>query len=66
LVQTFTTETEHSRLSAPQYVALLEALEAWMETGERPTPAGIAATCEALAPRMGEPCLFDPEFFPEP
>lgn len=66
LVQTFTTETEHSRLSAPQYVALLESLEAWIETGERPTPAGIAAACEALAPRMGEPCLFDPEFQPEP
>ena len=45
LVQTATDEDQHSLLSAPQYLALLEALEQWIETGERLGPEGIQALC---------------------
>ncbi len=66
LVQTFTTEAEHSRLSPPQYVALLEALDDWITSDQRPTPSGIAARCEAHAARLDAPCFIDSEFSPEP
>ena len=65
LVQTFTDEDTHSRLSTPEYAALLAALAAWIETRERPTPQGVADACPAFAERYREPCLFDPTFQPE-
>ncbi|WP_051651249.1 alpha/beta hydrolase family protein [Brevundimonas bacteroides] len=64
LVQAFTTETEHSRLSPPQYVALLEVLEIWLDTGVRPTTADMAARCAAAGARMVEPCFIDAAFRP--
>ena len=64
LVQTFTREAEHSKLSTPQYAALLAALEGWLDTGARPDAAGVAALCEATASAYGEPCRFDLEFRP--
>ncbi len=64
LVQTFTTETEHSRLSPPQYLALLGALEAWIDSGDKPTPGRIAARCEEHVLRYGGACAFDDGFFP--
>ncbi len=66
LVQAYTTETAHSRLSPPQYAAALQALEAWLDTGERPTVASLAAACERLAARLGQPCFIDPDFVPGP
>lgn len=47
LVQTATDEDQHSLLSAPQYVALLQALERWIETGDRPDSAGVQTLCHA-------------------
>lgn len=64
LVQTFTTETEHSRLSPPQYLALLGALEAWIDSGDKPTPGRIAARCEEYVLRYGGACAFDDGFYP--
>ncbi len=65
LVQTFTDEDTHSKLSTPQYAALLAALTAWIADGIRPTPEGIADACPAFAARYREPCRFDPAFRPE-
>ncbi len=64
LVQVFTTEALHSRLSAPQYAAALATLRAWLDTGRRPDAASVAALCETLAGRYEEPCLIDPAFQP--
>lgn len=64
LVQTFTRESEHSRLSRPQYVAVFDALLNWIDTGARPTPQAIADRCETAAPAYNEPCRFDVEFQP--
>ena len=66
LVQTFTGESLHSYLGAPQYAALLEALMRWVETGEKPTPQGIAALCEKHAPRHPGGCHFQTDYYPPP
>jgi hypothetical protein len=66
LIQAFTTETQHSRLSAPQYVALLEGLSQWLDTGERPDPESLRAACVVVSTRLNEPCLIDPAFRPTP
>ncbi len=64
LVQTFTDEAEHSRLSAPQYVALFQAMSRWLDAGDKPTPDSVAALCQAAAPRYDGGCHFDTDFVP--
>ena len=66
LVQTFTSDREHSYLSDPVYPALLAALLQWVERGDKPTPAGIAQRCEALQSRFGPGCRFLPDYKPAP
>jgi hypothetical protein len=65
LVQTFTRDHEHSYLSDAAYATLLQSLKAWVERGEKPTPAGIAAACPALEPRFPG-CRFEPAYRPAP
>lgn len=64
LVQTFTDESEHSKLSNSEYAALLESLSIWIDTSKRPSPGDIAAQCEQYVMRYEEPCLFDVDFVP--
>ena len=64
LVQTFTNEAEHSALNAPEYVAVFEALMAWIDQGAKPDPRSVATLCEAASPRYGAACLFDEEYRP--
>ena len=66
LVQTFTREKEHSYLSTPEYAALLEALMAWVDDKRKPSPASVAALCEAHARRYEGGCHFDVEYRPQP
>lgn len=65
LTQFYTTETSHSRLSAPQYAALAQALEQWLDTMNKPTPADLIALCQQAAVRYGETCLIDEGFRPQ-
>ncbi|NEX91535.1 hypothetical protein [Caulobacter sp. 17J65-9] len=65
LVQTFVDEAEHSQLATPQYAALLRALSAWIETGEKPTPAGVDRLCREHDV-TGEGCRFKPDYTPKP
>lgn len=58
LVQTFTDESAHSRLSAPAYPAIFAAMTQWISTRTRPTRADIAAACSPFAGKYGEPCRF--------
>jgi hypothetical protein len=58
LVQVYTDEAEHSRLSAPAYPSVFGAMVSWIKTGDRPTPAQISASCPDYAARTGEPCHF--------
>lgn len=64
LVQTFTNEDQHSKLSTPEYAALLETLMGWITRGKKPDPTSIAASCERHSAAYGEPCLFDTGFTP--
>jgi hypothetical protein len=66
LVQTFTTEDEHNGLSDAEYAASLAALNAWAGTGDRPTPASVARSCEDLDGTYGGGCSYDLDFTPEP
>ena len=66
LVQTFTDEAEHSRLSVPAYPSLFKAMLTWIETGQKPTQASIKAACPAFAEKYREPCLFVVPFDPKP
>ncbi len=57
LVQAFTDESEHSKLSDATYMTALDALESWIDRGVPPDPAGLQSRCQVLWSRQG-PCLF--------
>lgn len=65
LVQTFVRSDQHSYLGDATYPPLFDALLAWVERGEKPTPAAVAARCEAGSARWGA-CTYDPGFRPAP
>lgn len=66
LVQTFTNEAEHSRLSVPTYPTLFSAMLDWLETGKRPSQESIKAACHVFARKYGAPCLFVAPYHPAP
>jgi pimeloyl-ACP methyl ester carboxylesterase len=62
LVQVFTDDHEHSYVSDPQYAAAMQALLAWVERGEKPTPQTLAARCAPLEAAFGPGCRFVPDY----
>ena len=62
LVQTYTDDAQHSYLSDPVYPTLFAALLQWVDSGVRPTPAGIAQSCKAFEAQFGPGCRFLPEY----
>ena len=62
LVQLFTADTEHSYFSDVQYLAATEALLAWAQHGDRPTPEAVDQRCKALEARHGGGCRFLPQY----
>jgi hypothetical protein len=66
LVQTFTTESEHSELSNSEYANSLAALDTWVRSGHRPTPHSIARSCGTFDSTYGDGCFYDPAFRPAP
>lgn len=64
LVQTFTTSGTHSYISGPTYPTLVSALLGWVEQGNKPTPASIAAACPANEARFGMGCSFASGYMP--
>ena len=66
LVQTFTTEHEHSELSDAEYANSIAALTAWVRTGKRPTPQSVASSCAAYDHIYGTGCFYDADFHPQP
>ena len=65
LVQSFTDEHDHSKLATPEYAALLRAMTAWIERGEKPSPASLAAGCQAAVATYGEACHFQIDYQPD-
>lgn len=66
LVQTFTTEREHSKLADPEYAALFDALMQWMDTGKKASVEEVAAKCASHATQYEGGCHFDTAFTPKP
>ena len=64
LVQTFTDEHEHSDLADPEYVALMQALLAWVTDASRTTPQRVAERCRSLEAAFGSGCGFMPDYRP--
>jgi hypothetical protein len=56
LVQVATDEADHSRLEDASYLTALLALDGWIDSGERPDPAGFQDRC--LAVRSATTCKF--------
>jgi hypothetical protein len=42
----------------------MSALLRWVDTGEKPTPEGIAARCPAMEAHFGKGCAFVPGYVP--
>jgi hypothetical protein len=66
LVQTYTADSEHSYLGDVQYVAATDALVAWAQRGEKPTPQAVAERCKALEAAWGTGCRYRPDYTPPP
>lgn len=64
LVQVFSRESEHSSLSNSGYAAVLDALDTWVDTGEKPTPVGVATACAGFDATYGTGCFVDPAYQP--
>ena len=66
LVQTFTDDSEHSYLSDATYLALLDALRGWIESGRQPTPQSVAEGCAKARTTFPSACRFLPDYRPAP
>lgn len=65
LVQTFSTEHEHSYLSTPAYAALLASLLEWVDAGKKPDAKSVAALCPKMRDIYGDQCRFDVNYKPQ-
>jgi hypothetical protein len=65
LVQTFTSDHEHSYLTDAAYPTLMAALTQWAKGGSKPTPAGIAQDCHRFEAVFGTNCHFLPDYHPK-
>jgi pimeloyl-ACP methyl ester carboxylesterase len=66
LLQVFTTESEHSKLSDAEYAAIFDALAGWMSSGTKPSVQNIAALCQAYGKTFSGGCHFNGDFTPQP
>ena len=48
------------------YAAAIDALAGWVGTGEKPSPAGVAAACPGFDATYGTGCFVDPSYTPAP
>lgn len=66
LVQTFVDSDQHTYWGDAMYPPLFEALLNWVDKGEKPTPAGIAAHCQALRAAKPTDCRFVVDYAVKP
>lgn len=66
LLQTFTTEQEHSKLADAEYAALFDALMQWIASGKKPSAEQVAAACAQRSVQFAGGCHFDTAFVPQP
>lgn len=66
LVQTFTDEHDHSKLSDAEYAGLFDSLMRWITAGKKPAASDVAAACTRRETDFSGGCHFKPEFHPQP
>lgn len=66
LVQTFVDSNQHSYWGDAMYPPLFDALLNWVDKGDKPTPAGIAARCRALRAATPADCRFVVDYAVKP
>jgi hypothetical protein len=66
LVQTFSDDSEHSYLSDATYVALLDALRAWVQSAAKPTPQSVSEGCAAARAAFPSTCRIVPDYRASP
>jgi pimeloyl-ACP methyl ester carboxylesterase len=66
LVQNFVDSAEHSYWGDAYYPPLFNALLTWVEKGQKPTPAGIAASCLQQPGAAAKDCRFLPDYVNKP
>ena len=66
LVQNFVDSAEHSYWGDAYYPPLFNALLMWVEKGQKPTPAGIAASCVQQPGAAAKDCQFLPDYVNKP
>ena len=66
LVQNFVDLAEHSYWGDAHYPPLFNALLNWVEKDQKPTPAGIAASCVQQPGTAAKDCQFLPDYVNKP
>ena len=66
LLQIFTDEDNHQRLSNSEYAAALRVMRDWMRNGRRPDPRRFAKVCAAAQRQHADPCFVLPDYLPRP
>lgn len=64
LLQTFTREDEHSKLSDAEYAGVFDTLLAWIADGKKPAVADVERACAREAARFAGGCRFDAAYQP--
>ena len=64
LLQIFTDEDQHQKLSNSEYAAAFRAVSHWLRTRRRPDTHRYIALCQEAARRYDEPCKVAPDFIP--
>ncbi len=64
LLQTFTREDDHSKLSDAEYAGVFDTLVAWIGNGRKPAVADVERACAQEAGRFSGGCRFDASYQP--
>lgn len=64
LVQVYSRDAGHDDTSHALVLGALQALLAWVEHGDPPTPAALAARCRQLSRQVAQDCRIEPDYQP--
>jgi hypothetical protein len=64
LVQIFTDEDNHQKLSNAEYASIFSAMYTWINKGQKPTVELVAKTCETKNKLYSEGCKIVQDYYP--
>lgn len=65
LLQNFSDEHDHSKLSDAEYAAVFDSLMSWIAGGAKPDAADVAASCAKRSAVFSGGCHFRPDYQPQ-